>query len=337
MINSNTGKVKAMIMAAGVGSRLDPLTKDLPKPLIPIFNIPVMDILMKKLSDNNIFDVVANTYYLSDKIFSHYKTNDFDINIELIKEKNLSGTAGGFKKCQFFFAPDDTIVVLSGDGISNVDIQNAIDTHCKLGAVATIGIKEVDKKDVSKFGVVVTDKEGFVTEFQEKPEIQDAKSSCINTGIYIFNYRIFDYIPENTFFDFAKDVFPKLLAEHQLATFKINGYWSDIGTLEQYKQTVEDIFNGTCKFEFGSESDFRILSDVKNLQNCTNSTIGRDCKFKHNIQIKNSVLWDNVTVLEGVRIENSVIGSNSIVKRDVINEIIGSNEILENDNVKLYT
>ncbi|MBP3925214.1 NDP-sugar synthase [bacterium] len=336
MIN-HTGKVKAMIMAAGVGSRLDPLTKELPKPLIPIFNVPVMDILMKKLADNNIQDVVANTYYLSDKIFSHYKNNQFNINLELIKEENLSGTAGGLKKCQFFFAPEDTIIVLSGDGISNVDIQKALNAHFKSNAIATIGIKEIEKNEVSKFGVVVTDEDGFIIEFQEKPAIQDAKSSCINTGIYVFNYKIFDYIPENTFFDFAKDVFPKLLMERQLATFKINEYWSDIGTLEQYKQTVKDIIDGTCEFEFAQKNDFKFLSDTKNVKRCINSTIGTDCNFGENVEIKNSILWDNVKVFADVRIENSVIGSNSVIKRDVINEIVGSNEILENNSVKLCT
>ena len=235
---------KAMIMSAGVGSRLEPLTLSTPKPLIPIANRPVMDILLENLENIGITNIIANTYYLADKIIDRYKNNNLGVNFNYIKEENLSGTAGGLKKCQSFFAKDDVFVVLSGDGLTNADIQKGIEKHLSSNAVATIGIKKIPHEEVSHFGVVVTDKQGFITEFQEKPSIEDAKSDYINTGIYIFNYEIFNYIPENTFYDFAKNVFPELLKTSGINTFEINEYWTDIGTISQYKQSHKDLFEG---------------------------------------------------------------------------------------------
>ena len=179
--------IKAMIMAAGVGSRLDPLTKSVPKPLVPVANRPVMDILVENLKSIGVKDVVSNTHYLAEKIINRYENINFGVNFKFIKEDTLSGTAGGLKKCQFFFDKDDEFLVLSADGLSNADLQKGIDIHRKSGAIATIGIKEIPHEEVSHFGVVVTDENGYITEFQEKPSLKEAKSNFINTGIYVFD------------------------------------------------------------------------------------------------------------------------------------------------------
>ena len=194
---------KAMVMSAGVGSRLDPLTKSVPKPLVPICNKPVMDILLENLKAIGVKDVVANTFYLAEQIVARYIKNDIGINFNYITEESLSGTAGGVKKCQFFFNEGEDFFVLSADGVTNADLMKGMEIHKNSGAIATIGVKPVKEEDIPNFGVVVTDSEGFITEFQEKPAIKDAKSNLINTGIYIFNYKIFDYIPVGEFCDFA--------------------------------------------------------------------------------------------------------------------------------------
>ena len=188
---------KAMIMSAGVGSRLDPLTKLVPKPLVPIANKPVMDILFEKLFSIGIKDVICNTYYLADQIIDRYSNNNLGINFNYIKEKTLSGTAGGVKKCQHFFNDGETFLVLSADGLTNADLEKGIEIHKNSNAIATIGIKQIHKSQVPLFGVVVTDESGFITEFQEKPSIEEAKSNFINTGIYIFDYKIFEYSLDN--------------------------------------------------------------------------------------------------------------------------------------------
>lgn len=329
---------KAMIMAAGVGSRLDPLTREIPKPLVPIANKPVMDILFEKLCALGIKDVICNTYYQSNKIIERYTNNNLGINFNYIKENELSGTAGGVKKCQYFFNEGETFVVLSADGLSNADIQKGIQTHIVSGAIATIGIKQINKEEVPHFGVVVTDDKGFITEFQEKPSIQEAKSNFINTGIYIFNYKIFDYIPENTFYDFAKNVFPKLLSEHAINTFEIDEYWSDIGTLEQYKQSTQDVFEQKCTFEHASitsteegsyiaDSTCKIFSNVKFIGN---STIGSGTSIGENTIIENSIIWDNVKIGANLHISDSIVTSGCDIRSDINTLITEPNKIIEN-------
>ncbi len=337
-----SGMIKAMVMSAGVGSRLDPLTRFVPKPLVPIANRPVMDILFEKLISIGVKDVICNTHYLSDKIIERYKKNNFGINFNFIKEETLSGTAGGVKKCQFFFDKDNPFLVLSADGLSNVDLEKGIEIHKKSGAIATIGIKQISLEEVSHFGVVVTDENGFIFEFQEKPSINEAKSNFINTGIYIFDYKIFDYIPENTFYDFAKNVFPELLKEHAINTFEVKEYWSDIGTLEQYKQSTQDLFNGECKFSHApivnTDSGSYIAEDAvipKTVKFVGNSVIGKYSSIGENSVIENSIIWDNVVIAPNLRIADSVIASNSVIKTDLSSQIIGANEIIASESLKI--
>ena len=334
--------IKAMIMAAGVGSRLEPLTKSVPKPLVPIANKPVMDILFENLVQIGIKDVICNTYYMADKIIERYTNNKFGINFNYVKEEILSGTAGGVKKCQFFFEKDSTFVVLSADGLSNADLKHGIDIHKKSGAIATIGIKQIPMEDVPHFGVVVTDKDGFIAEFQEKPSIEEAKSNFINTGIYIFDYKVFDYIPENTFYDFAKNVFPKLLAEHAINTFEVKEYWSDIGTIAQYIQSMHDLFEQKCYFDHApiiyTKDGAYIAEDARICDNVTfkgNSTIGRYSSIGKDCKIENCIIWDNVTIKDGVHLSDCVIASNSVIETDLNSQIVGANEIISSTSIKI--
>ncbi len=335
--------IKAMIMAAGVGSRLEPLTKLVPKPLVPIANKPVMDILFENLSEIDIKDVICNTYYLAEQIISRYKNNDLGINFNYVKEETLSGTAGGVKKCQYFFDKDSSFVVLSADGLSNADLEHGVEVHKKSGAIATIGIKQIPMEEVQHFGVVVTDEKGFITEFQEKPAIEDAKSNYINTGIYIFDYKVFDYIPENTFYDFAKNVFPKLLAEHAINTFEVKEYWSDIGTIAQYIQSMHDLFDEKCYFKHApivkqntgayiSENTSKIEASVKFKGN---STIGKNCIIGKNCEIENCIIWDNVEIADGVKLSECVIASNCVIQADLTHQIVGANEIIATKVAKI--
>ncbi len=335
MDNKSDKNLKAMIMAAGVGSRLDPLTKYVPKPLVPVCNRPVMEILLDKLSRIGVRDVVANTYYLADQIISACKNNRYGINFDYIKEETLSGTAGGLKKCQYFFEQGEDFIVLSADGLSDADLQAGLDVHRKSGAIATIGIKKIPLSEVSHFGVVVTDDDGFITEFQEKPKIEEAKSSFINTGIYIFNYKIFDFIPADTFYDFAKNVFPRLLSCREINTFEIKDYWTDIGTIDQYVQSMHDLFEGQCHFEHGKVensgeglyiSESNINSDVIFLGH---STIGKNCSIGKNVTIKDSIIWDDVVIKDNVVIENSIVASGAKINSNLSSVVIAANSIVD--------
>lgn len=306
--------IKAMIMAAGMGSRLEPLTLLMPKPLIPVMNMPLMDILLSQLSELGVKDVISNTYYLANQIIDRYKKNNLGINFNYIKETELSGTAGGVKKCQHFFDEGEDFIVMSGDVLTNADIKKGIEIHKKSNTIATIGIKQIPRENVSHFGVVVTDDKGYITEFQEKPAIDEAKSNYINTGIYIFNYKVFDFIPENTFYDFAKNVFPKLLKERQITTFEVNEYWNDVGTISQYKQSIQDVFNGICKIKHAQINETNLGSYIsatpkipQTVRFIGNSVIGKNCKLGEYIKLENCIVLDDAEIKTGAELTDCII------------------------------
>jgi NDP-sugar pyrophosphorylase family protein len=330
---------KAMIMAAGVGSRLGQLSNIVPKPLVPIANVATMDILINHISNFGITDIISNTYYKAECLKEHYNNNNFNVNINFLQETELSGTAGGLKKCQYFFDEGQDFIVMSGDGLTDIDLNEAYKSHKNSNAMITIVAKEVSHLEVSKYGIIVTDKEGFVQSFQEKPSIENAKSNLANTGIYIFNYDIFKFIPENTFFDFAKNVFPEIMKSNiKINTYIHYGYWSDIGSIEQYKKSNEDVINkkiNSIKTDI-VETDFSKYVCGKNLKICESSRIegnciiGNNCTLGENSIIRNSILWDNVKIKDNVIVENSIILPNTIVEKSLYNEIL---EETQNDTI----
>lgn len=234
--------MKAMILAAGLGSRLGQLTRHIPKPLLPVDGVKLMFYTLDNLRGANVSSAIANVYYLSEKMyeFREYYEDKYNALPTLYckEEKALSGTAGALRACKDFFEDEEYFIVTSGDILTNFDFKRLIDYPTD--TLATIVLKRVDISEVSKYGVVVTDDEGHIIEFQEKPPVELAKSTLINTGIYLFHRNIFNYIPENKFCDFAKDVFPKLVEEGQLSSITMNDYWNDIGSVESYAQAQVD-------------------------------------------------------------------------------------------------
>ena len=328
---------KAMIMAAGVGSRLEPLSSVVPKPLVPLANMPTMDILVKHLASFGIKNIIANTYHKAEAIKEHYK-NCSVVNMEFITEVELSGTAGGVKKCQFFFDKGDDFIIMSGDGLTDINIKEAYESHKKSNAIVTIVAKDVEHKEVSKYGIIVPDKDGYVESFQEKPSLEEAKSNLANTGIYIFNYEIFNFIPENTFYDFAKNVFPSIMQNGlKINTYIHTGYWSDIGSLDVYHQSNIDLLNQaintykplvikTVDGQYTVGENTVVPSDTSVVNDCI---IGADCKFGKNVVIKNSIIWDNVTIFDNIEIENAIILSNVKIEKSVKNQIISEEKLKE--------
>lgn len=334
---------KAMVMAAGVGSRLDPLTQKVPKPLVPVLNKPVMDILLEKLKDFGVEKVIANTHYLAEDIRKRYSENSpVDIQFNSIYEETLSGTAGGVKKCEFFFKDEEDFIVVSADGLHDADLEKIVKSHKESGCIATMAIVAVDHEEVPKYGVVVPSKEHTVCEFQEKPPLELAKSNYINTGIYVFNKRIFDFIPEGQMYDFAKNVFPALLeAGENINVYRIYCYWSDIGTIDQYIQSNWDALNRKVMIKdpnimrkFGSVytigQDCTIDESVKFLNNVV---IGNNCKIGKNVSLDNVILWDGIEIKDNVQLKNVVCANNTIIKSSVKDEIIGADKIIEKNLV----
>jgi NDP-sugar pyrophosphorylase family protein len=227
--------VPAMIMAAGLGTRLWPLTDQTAKPMVPVLNRPVMEHIVRLLAGHGITRLCANLHHHPVAIMQHFGDGSaFDVELTFRFEEELLGTAGGVGGFRDLLG-GGTFLVMSGDALTDVDLTSFLAHHRTQGGIATMAVKQV--ADPSLYGVVVNNPEGRVTGFQEKPPAHEAASDLCNCGIYAFEPAIFDYVPPETFVDWAKDVFPRLLAEGEpLHVWRLQGYWNDVGSIGAYRQ-----------------------------------------------------------------------------------------------------
>jgi len=249
--------MKAMILAAGKGTRVRPLTYDLPKPMIPILGKPVMAYLVEHLAKYGVTEIMVNVAYLHEKIEEYFgEGHQFGVQIGYSFEGYTNddgevvpqpiGSAGGMKKIQEFGGFfDETTIVLCGDALIDLDLKSALIEHRRKGALASVICKEVPWDKVSSYGVVVADKDGKITEFQEKPAEKDAKSNFISTGIYIFEPEVINLIPAGKTFDIGSELFP-LLAKNNMPFYaqKRSFNWIDIGSVSDYWQTLQSVLDG---------------------------------------------------------------------------------------------
>ncbi|MEO0432517.1 MAG: NDP-sugar synthase [Cyanobacteria bacterium J06656_5] len=251
--------MKAMILAAGKGTRVRPITYTIPKPMIPILQKPVMEFLLELLKQHGFNQVVANVSHLANEIEGYFRDGQrFGVELAYSFEGRITngelvgdalGSAGGMRKIQDF-SPffDDTFVVLCGDALIDLDLTEAVRQHKEKGAIATIVMKSVPLKQVPSYGVVVTDDTGRIKSFQEKPTVEEALSTNINTGIYIFEPEIFKYIPSGQEFDIGGDLFPQLVAANEaFYGITMDFEWVDIGKVPDYWQAIQDVLTGQVK------------------------------------------------------------------------------------------
>lgn len=249
--------MKAMILAAGKGTRVRPLTYDLPKPMIPILGKPVMAYLVEHLAKYGVTEIMVNVSYLHEKIEEYFgEGHQFGVQIGYSFEGYTNdegevvpqpiGSAGGMKKIQEFGGFfDDTTIVLCGDALIDLDLKSALFEHRRKGALASVITKEVPWDKVSSYGVVVTDAAGRITEFQEKPSQDEAKSNFISTGIYIFEPQVIDMIPSDRPFDIGSELFPLLAKEGLPFYAQTRAFnWIDIGSVSDYWSTLQNVLLG---------------------------------------------------------------------------------------------
>ena len=323
--------MKAMALAAGKGTRLFPLTGEVPKPMAPIVDTPIIEHIFRLLATHSVDEVNVNVHHLADTLLKAYgedsRVNGMSVNLS--REDKLLGTAGGVKRLADRF--DDTFVVVSGDALTDVDVGEMVAFHKERGALATIALRRV--YDTSEFGVVVVDEKGNIQGFQEKPDPKEAISTLANTGIYVFEPRALDYVPEDTFFDFAQDVFPKLLENGEsFVGYQGNFYWSDIGTLQAYRQAQYDVLSGKVKVKIPGEKRGESLwvgEDAQIHPSATidgyvvvgrdavvgrdvvlagDVTVGSDCWIRPNATIKRSILLPGASVGDGAYLEDCIVG-----------------------------
>ena len=251
--------MKAMILAAGKGTRVRPFTYTIPKPLMPILQKPVMEFLLELLRKHGFDQIMVNVSHLAHEIEGYFRDGQrfgvqigysFEgkiVNGELIGE--AIGSAGGIRRIQDFHPFfDETFVVLCGDALIDLDLTAAVKWHKEKGAIATVITKSVPKEDVSSYGVVVTDDNGRIKSFQEKPSLSEALSTEINTGIYIFEPEVIDYIPPNQKFDIGGELFPKLVeVGAPFYAVSMDFQWVDLGKVPDYWHAIRGVLLGDIK------------------------------------------------------------------------------------------
>ncbi|UZQ52904.1 NDP-sugar synthase [Trichothermofontia sichuanensis B231] len=251
--------MKAMILAAGKGTRVRPITYTIPKPMIPILQKPVMEFLLELLRSHGFDQIMVNVSHLAYEIENYFRDGQrFGVQIaysfegrivdgELVGE--ALGSAGGMRRIQDF-SPffDDTFVVLCGDALIDLDLTAAVKWHKEKGAIATVVMKSVPREEVSSYGVVVTDDKGRIQAFQEKPAVEAALSTNINTGIYIFEPEVLDYIPSGQVYDIGGDLFPHLVEiGAPFYGISMDFQWVDIGKVPDYWRAIRGVLMGEIR------------------------------------------------------------------------------------------
>lgn len=331
--------MKAFVMAAGAGTRLRPLTFTIPKPMVPIVNKPVLEHTLDNLALHGITEIVMNLHHHPELIrdyFADKRFNKFSIHYSF--ENKLMGTAGGVKKAEKYF--DDTFVVMSGDGLTDIDLKKAVKFHKKNKALATMVLKPVESR--FEYGVTLLDKHGKIKQFIEKPLWSEVFANTVNTGIYIFEPEIFSYIPKEKFYDFGNQVWPDLLKmKKKIFGYVMNEFWTDVGNLGEYKKAIKDVLerkikikipgkqlkNGVwigAKTKISASAVLRppcVIGDCceigKNAIIGPHTVISTGAKISAGAKISNSILWENVIVKKNVKLDNCIIGNKAKVTEDI--------------------
>ena len=297
----------AMVLAAGLGTRLRPLTFELPKPMVPLLDRPAMAHTVDLLRHHGVDRIVANLHYFPDTIRDY-----FGDELTYLQEAELLGTAGGVRNAREFFG-GESFLVLSGDALTDLDVQKLVERHEQTGGVATLCVRKVS--DTSEYGVVLTDGDGRITGFQEKPDPAEALSDLANCGMYVFSPEIFDYFPDREFVDWAEDVFPTLLANDvPFHVYEMDEYWNDVGALDELRNGTFDALSGALRLEALPDAgpDAIMVGTGSSLDAATLVEgpvwVGRDVEIGAGVRLQGPlVLGDGAVVGEGAAIKRSIV------------------------------
>ncbi len=294
--------MKAIVLAGGFGTRIQPLTNSMPKPMLPILNRPMMEHIIIKLRDDLGIKDIAVLLYFKPEIIKDYfgDGKDFGVNITYFKPEDDYGTAGAVGFAREFL--DETFIIVSGDLVTDFNFPQIADFHKQKNSKLTIALTPVENP--LQFGVVIANEENKIEKFLEKPSWGEVFSDTINTGIYLIEPEILDYIPHEANFDFAQDLFPLLMKSGiDLWGCPIEGYWRDVGNPQSYRDVYQDIFNGEIELPFKGER--------KEFENGV-AYIEEGTTLPDLVRVNGlAVLGKNVTVEAGVSLNNVVIGNNT--------------------------
>ncbi|HRF60302.1 MAG TPA: sugar phosphate nucleotidyltransferase [Fimbriimonadaceae bacterium] len=315
--------MKAVVMAGGEGSRLRPITANRPKPLVPVGNQPIMEHILLLLRRHGIRDVVSTLHYLADEIQNTFDDgSELDVSMSYSIEDTPLGTAGSVKKAEALLK-EDTFLIISGDALTDCDLAKAVAFHKEKKSLATLILYRVPSP--LEFGVVITDDEGRVVRFLEKPSWSEVFSDTVNTGMYILEPEIFDWMEPGRPYDWSQDIFPALLREGKaLYGYVMEEYWCDVGTLNQYREAQEHLLSGKTTLPVLGE---QVRPGVWVGPNCILDDdaviippvcIGRNSKIKAGARIgPYTVIGDNALIEEGANVERSVVWDSTYIGPNV--------------------
>lgn len=359
--------MKAVVMAGGEGSRLRPLTVGRPKPMVPIVNKPVLGHILDLLKHHGVEEVVITLQYLPTAIQDYFGDGStMGMNLRYVVEEAPLGTAGGVKNAARHL--DDTFLVVSGDALTDFDLEALIGFHRHSGSMATLALYSVN--DPQQYGVVITDENGRIRRFLEKPDWGNVISDTVNTGIYVLEPEIFDYIPDDTPFDFSTQLFPLLLEERKaLYGYVAEGYWCDIGDTNEYLRANADMVSGLVRTyqplgtqQWGGTITGQNVEIAPDAQIYGPVYLGNSVKIKGGVtihgptvirdytvvdnhsRIERSVMWRNTYVGETCELRGVIVGRQCTVKSGVVayeGAIIGDGCVLDENclihaDVKLW-
>ncbi|HEX6702961.1 MAG TPA: sugar phosphate nucleotidyltransferase [Gaiellaceae bacterium] len=317
--------MKAVVMAGGEGTRLRPLTSNQPKPMVSIVGKPCMEHILELLRAHGFEDVIVTLAFLPQAIRSYFGNGDsLGLRIEYSVEESPLGTAGSVRLASGKL--DDTFLVISGDALCDIDLARLVEFHRKKGAAVTIGLKSVDNP--LEFGIVVTDEEGRVERFLEKPSWGQVFSDTINTGIYVLEPEVLRHVPKDRPYDFSKELFPLLLEMGRpIYGHVCEGYWQDIGNLDQYRQANFDALDEHVRLNIDG---IRLRGniwvgdgvDIEDLERIDGPAfIGNYCRISPEASVgPHTVLATSVTLREAARIERSVVDASTYIGRSTVIE-----------------
>jgi mannose-1-phosphate guanylyltransferase / phosphomannomutase len=316
--------MRAVLMAGGEGTRLRPLTCDLPKPMVPILNRPIAEHIVNLLKRHGITEVVATLYYLPDVMRDYFRDgSDFGVQMTYaVEEDQALGTAGCVKNIAALLP--GTFIVISGDSITDFDLSAAIKFHFDKQSKATLVLARVPEP--MEFGVVITDKEQRICRFLEKPSSSEIFSDTVNTGIYILEPEVLDYLPTGEATDFSNDLFPTLLEKGEpMYGYVAEGYWCDVGSLDSYRDAQYDALEGKVDIEIAYEpSEQPGVWLGKNTQIDPSAVIqapvliGDNCRIGPRAHVDaGTIIGDNVTIGADANLKRPIIWNGALVGDEV--------------------
>src|SRR5215208_1697014 len=328
--------MKAVILAGGEGTRLRPLTLNAPKPMLPLVNEPMMEHIVRLLRQHDFDEIVVTVAFMANHIRTYFGDgSEFGVRMSYATEETPLGTAGSVRNAMDEL--DERFLVISGDVLTDIDLSEVVTAHVARGALATIGLTAVENP--LEFGIVITNEDGSIERFLEKPGWGQVFSDTVNNGIFVLEPEIFDHIPEGRSVDFSGEVFPALLeAGARLDGHVCAGYWEDVGTLEAYMSAHRDVLDGRADVERSVIHDTSYLGKGARLRG---TVIGRSADLRAGVRCEDGVvvgdecfIGEQAVLTSAVKIYPSkTVDAGAVVNASLVWETRGARSLFRPEGV----